>query len=84
VQKRHGARDAVIKDQLHLGTEVTFYEALGQTVGLEIVKLAAWSSMRIRKMSVKASWRRMMVVHLDRLEPSLGKGGETDHRRHKH
>jgi hypothetical protein len=33
--------------QLCLGSKKTFYGALRQTIGLEIVKLAAGSSMRI-------------------------------------
>jgi hypothetical protein len=36
-----------------------FSEALGETIGLEIIKLATGLFMRIRKMSVKASWRSL-------------------------
>jgi hypothetical protein len=52
-----GVRDRGMKQHLCLGSKEAFYEALGQTIGLEIVKLAARYSARIKKISVKASCR---------------------------
>jgi hypothetical protein len=43
--------------ELHLGSKMTFYEALGQTIGLEIMKQTVGSFVRIIKMSVKTLWR---------------------------
>lgn len=53
----NGIRDQGWKKQLGLGTKETFHEALRKTLGLEAVKLAAGSSVRIKKMSIKALWR---------------------------
>jgi hypothetical protein len=53
----NGIRDRGWKNQLGLGTKETFYDALRKTLGLDAVKLAAGSSVRIRKMSVKTLWR---------------------------
>jgi hypothetical protein len=43
--------------ELILENKEMFHEALGQTIGLEVVKYAVGSSVRIRKTSVKTLWR---------------------------
>jgi hypothetical protein len=50
-------RNGRLKQQLLLGSKEIFYEAQGRNIGLDMVKLEAGSSVRIRKMSVAASWR---------------------------
>jgi hypothetical protein len=42
-----------IKEQLHLGSNRAFNKTIRQTLGLEVIKLAACSSVRSPKMSVK-------------------------------
>jgi hypothetical protein len=58
VQPKHnnGIRDQGLKQQLLRGNG-NVNEARRQTIVLEVVKLAAWISNRIRKMSVKTLWR---------------------------
>jgi hypothetical protein len=56
----NGIRNQDLKQQVCLGSKETFSEALGQTIRLEIIKLTAESFVRIRKMSVKASWRSQL------------------------
>jgi hypothetical protein len=53
----NGIRSQGLKQQLHLGNNETFYEALEQTIELEIVKRTIAYSVRIRKTSVKTLWR---------------------------
>jgi hypothetical protein len=53
----NGIRNWCLKQQLCLGSKQIFYEALGQTIGLEIAKKTARSSIGIRKTSVKTLWR---------------------------
>jgi hypothetical protein len=45
------------KLELHLGSKETFYEALGQTVGLQVVKRAVRFSIGLRKVSDWTLWR---------------------------
>jgi hypothetical protein len=45
------------RQQLCLGNKETFYEVLGQTIGLEIVRHTIRSSVRIRKTRVKTLWK---------------------------
>jgi hypothetical protein len=45
----NGIRNRGLKEQLHLGSKETFYEALGQTIGLEIMKCTVGSTLRIQK-----------------------------------
>jgi hypothetical protein len=45
------------REQLHLESKETFYEALGQIIGLEVVKQAVEFSVGLQKMCVKTSWR---------------------------
>jgi hypothetical protein len=53
----NGIRDRGLKQQLRLGSKENFKEALERTIVFKIVKLAAGSSVRIKKMSVKTLWR---------------------------
>jgi hypothetical protein len=53
----NGSRGRSRRRELDLGSKGTFYETLGQTIGLEIVKRTVGSSMRIQKTSVKTLWR---------------------------
>jgi hypothetical protein len=54
----NGIRNRGLKQQLCLENKKTTKKALRQKTGFEIIKLAARSSVRIPKMSVKALWRR--------------------------
>jgi hypothetical protein len=53
----NGIRDRGRKEQLCLGCKGPVEEAVRQALVLEFVKLAAGSSVRIRKMSVNTLWR---------------------------
>jgi hypothetical protein len=54
---KNGIWNRSLRDQLCLESKKIFYENLGQTIGLEIVKRTIGSPMRIRKTSVKTLWR---------------------------
>jgi hypothetical protein len=53
----NGIRNQGLKQQLCLGSKEIFYEALGQTTGLQIANRMARSSIRTLKTSVKRLWR---------------------------
>jgi hypothetical protein len=50
-------RDQGLRQQLCLGSNKTFYEALGQIIGLEVMKQAVEFAIGLQKMSVKTLWR---------------------------
>jgi hypothetical protein len=49
----NGIKDRGLKEQLHLGTKRVFNKTIRLTLGLVDIKLAAGSSIRIPKMSIK-------------------------------
>lgn len=53
----NGIRDLGVRQQLCLGGKRTLNEALGQTLQLEVVKLAVRSSITLWKTSDRALWR---------------------------
>jgi hypothetical protein len=56
-KRNKGIRDLGLRRELHLGSKETFYEALGQIIGLEVTKQAVEFSFGLQKMSVKTLWR---------------------------
>jgi hypothetical protein len=48
-----GIRNRGLRRQLRRGSREIFYEVLGQAIGQEVMKRTVWSSVRIRKTSVK-------------------------------
>jgi hypothetical protein len=48
----NGIRDRGLRRELHLGSKETFYEALGQIIGVEVAKGAVEFSTGLRKMTV--------------------------------